>query len=99
MAAANTRLAGSGNRRECNLKTGFRRPEVGAQRASKDSETLRGPLRGLLRVTARHFPQAFGPHLTAVFLHRKYGCLPSAVSVDSMSFATGPSDHSERRAE
>src|SRR6185312_12793059 len=47
---------------------------------------------------SRGFPQATGAHLTALFLHRKYGCLPTAVSVDSMSFATGPSDHSERRA-
>src|SRR6185437_16213218 len=43
-------------------------------------------------------PQGRDADLTAVFLHRKYECLPTAVSVDSMSFATGPSDHSERRA-
>jgi GMP synthase (glutamine-hydrolysing) len=37
-------------------------------------------------------PQPGVAGLTAVFLHRKYGCFPAAVSVDSMSFATGPSD-------
>src|SRR6185437_11891730 len=36
--------------------------------------------------------------LTLLCLHRKYGCLPTVVSVDSMSFATGPSDHTKRQA-